>query len=248
MQYHVELSELMDFFCQGEHQGFAEEDIQTAERALGVTLPVPYRNFLKTYGLDSINQAYNHINHPPEEIVTSYSCIQSTLEDWKSEFQKAKDTNQEERYQNNPYFTLWQLPQEKWPTITENYVLLWYENQGVWNAGYRLSDLQAGVANPPFYISTEDDDITFETCTEDMESFLLYMIWDVVYGYRGDASLSDPAQIDAVFSQVGIERSNLEWRGPISACMDDKQEVLYLYYNKEEYQELRAAVRNEEIL
>lgn len=247
MQYHVDLPALMDFFCTGEHQGCSEEDIQTVESSIGVILPAPYRNFLKTYGLDPINNQYNHINLPTKEIVTSYSCIQCVLEDLKDDFQRAKVMNQEERYKDNPYFALWQLPQEKWPTITENYVLLWYENQGVWNAGYRLSDLQAGLPNPPFYISTNDDDITFEKYADDMDTFLLYMLWDAAYGYDNGIRLTDSAQIDAVLRQKGIDRSSLEWKGKLSVCIDDERNTLYLYYIDGEFQELCTAVRKQQL-
>ena len=81
MQYHIKISKLMDFFCQGEHQGFTEEDIQAAEKAIAATLPTVYRDFLKTYGLDPINNRHNHINCPPKGIATSYSYVQDTLED-----------------------------------------------------------------------------------------------------------------------------------------------------------------------
>ena len=47
MQYQVSIPTLMDFFCQGEHQGFSEADIQTAEKTIGVALPTIYRDFLK---------------------------------------------------------------------------------------------------------------------------------------------------------------------------------------------------------
>ncbi len=137
MQYQVSIPTLMDFFCQGEHQGFSEADIQTAEKTIGVALPTIYRDFLKTYGLDPINNRHNHINCPPKGIVTSYSYIQDTLEDWAEEFQEAKEQGQENRYKDNGYFALWQLPQEKWSAITDNYVLLrfetWVNNAGLGN-------------------------------------------------------------------------------------------------------------------
>lgn len=244
MQYQVSISTLMDFFCQGEHQGFSENDIQAAEKAIGVTLPTVYRDFLKTYGLDPINDRHNHINRPPEGIVTSYFYIQDTLEDWAEEFQKAKEQSQQDRYKDNEYFTLWQLPQEKWSAITDNYVLLWHENQGVWNAGYRLSDLQAGLSDPPLYVSTNDDDISFAKCADDLDTFLLSMLWDAAYGYNGGARLTDPVQIDAALSQAGIDRKYLERRGLLSACLDDTGETLYIHYSNGEYQELITANRN----
>jgi len=244
MQYQLTIPALMDFFCQGEHQGFTEEDIRSAEEKIGASLPVHYRDFLKAYGLDPINQRHNHINHPAKEIVTSYASIQSTLEDWEEEFREAKEQGQEERYKDNEYFALWQLPQEKWSAITDNYVLLWYENQGVWVAGYRLSDLQAGFTNPPLYISTNDDDIAFAKCADDLDTFLLSMLWDAAYGYNKGIRLTDPAQIDAALSQAGITPKCLEWRGQLSVCLDDEGETLYFCYINGDYRELRTANHN----
>ncbi len=244
MRYHISIPTLMDFFCQGEHQGFSEEDIQASERAIGAALPVHYRDFLKMYGLDPINHRHNHINHPPEGIVTSYACIQDALEDWKEEFQEAKEQGQEERYKDNGYFALWQLPQEKWSTVTDNYVLLWSENQGIWNAGYRLSDLQAGLADPPLYISTNDDYITFAKDTDGLDAFLLDMLWSAAYGYNEGVRLTDPAQIDSVLSKMGIDRKYLKWQGQLSTCLDDEGKTLYFFYINGEYQELRIANRD----
>ena len=244
MQYQVSIPTLMDFFCQGEHQGFSEADIQTAEKTIGVALPTIYRDFLKTYGLDPINNRHNHINCPPKGIVTSYSYIQDTLEDWAEEFQEAKEQGQENRYKDNGYFALWQLPQEKWSAITDNYVLLWCENQGVWNAGYRLSDLQAGLTDPPLYISTNDDYISFAKCADNLDTFLLSMLWDAAYGYNGGVRLTDSVQIDAVLDQAGIDRKLLEFRGLLSACLDDKGETLYIHYSNGQHQELITANRN----
>ena len=41
MQYQVSIPTLMDFFCQGEHQGFSEADIQTAEKTIGSSNYLP---------------------------------------------------------------------------------------------------------------------------------------------------------------------------------------------------------------
>jgi len=244
MRYQIDIPTLMDFFCQGEHHGFSEEDIQASERAIGAPLPACYRDFLKRYGLDPINRRHNSINYPPEEIVTSYSCIQLALEDWEEEFQEAKKCGQENRYRDNGYFALWQLPQEKWPTVTENYVLLWYENQGVWSAGYRLSDLQDGSADPPLYISTNDDYITYAKYTDGVDEFLLNMLWSAAYGYNDGLRLTDSVSIDTVLSRAAIDRKCLEWRGQLSVCFDEEGKTLYFLYKEGEYQELRIAYRD----
>lgn len=122
--------------------------------------------------------------------------------------------------------------------------MLWCENQGVWNAGYRLDDLQAGLSDPPLYISTNDDYISFAKCADNLDTFLLSMLWDAACSYNEGVRLTDPAQIDAALSQAGIDRKRLEWRGLLSACLDDKGETLYLCYTDGEYQELRTANRN----
>lgn len=79
------------------------------------------------------------------------------------------------KYTDDEYFSLWQLPVEKCSSITENYIILWSENQGVWTAGYLLKDLQAENPNPPIYISANDDLITYVKCVDNIELFLKIM-------------------------------------------------------------------------
>lgn len=161
-KYGLDIRELMDFFCQGEHKGFSEQEIQAAEQNAGASFPQSYCSFLLSYGKDAINTRYNQINNPPEEIFTSYQAIEETLEDWKEEFEEALKNGCQQDYAENGYLKLWQLPVEAWNTVTENYLLIWAENQGVWNAGYLLQELIDGNPDPPVYMSTDDDFITFK--------------------------------------------------------------------------------------
>lgn len=175
----MEINELVNLYSKEEHSGFSEEEIAQAEQHIGVALPQVYRDFLKNYGKDSVNSSCHRL-FPPDEICTSYQAIEEELEyDWKEEFEEVVQEGTEEDYKDNEYFTLWKLPKEEWHTITDNYVLLWVENQGVWYAGYLLSDLQEGKTNPPLYISTNDDFITFAKCKDTLEEFLLaiYTEW-----------------------------------------------------------------------
>lgn len=170
----MNIDEILDSY-QKVHKGFSEEAIIEAEQRIGAKLPEYYREYLKQYGLDKINSACHRLL-PPEEIDTSYQAIDECLKyEWQEEFEEVIQDGTKEEYGDNEYFTLWQLPVEEWKKVTENYVLLWVENQGIWYAGYLLSDLQSGNANPPVYISTEDDFITFQKCTESMEEFLKMM-------------------------------------------------------------------------
>lgn len=138
----MNISEIVELY-QIPKVGFSENEIIRAEQNIGVTLPSNYRNYLIQYGLAKINYAYNYLVKP-ENIKTTYQLIQQDIQkNWENEFLKAKNIGNLSKYNNNEYFSLWQLPVEKWSSITENYIILWSENQGVWTAGYLLKDLQA---------------------------------------------------------------------------------------------------------
>ncbi len=167
----MNIDQRMDSF-QKTHKGFTKEAVLAAEQRLGVQLPQIYREYLMKYGLDKINYEYNFILEP-ETIATTYEIIQESLDDeWQEEFEEAVQEGRQEEYADNEYFTLWQIPESEWHTVTDNYVIVWTENQGVWNAGYLLRDLQQGKTDPPVYISTEDDFITFAKYTDGTEAFL----------------------------------------------------------------------------
>ena len=60
-----------------------------AEQRIGVSLPTIYKDYLLQYGNDTINDSYNHI-FSPDEIATSYSEIQDTLDNvLQSDFEHA---------------------------------------------------------------------------------------------------------------------------------------------------------------
>lgn len=65
------ISEMMDFFCDTGHQGFSAEEIEAAERRLGVSFPHTYRSFLRTYGKDEVT-TYDSTLIGPGEIYSSY--------------------------------------------------------------------------------------------------------------------------------------------------------------------------------
>lgn len=59
---------------------------------------------------------------------------------------------------------------------TENILIFWCENQGVWNAGIKKEDLS--LKNPPIYMSTNDDLYTWEKVTDDIDTFIISQIID----------------------------------------------------------------------
>lgn len=233
LKYNLSIHELMDFFCKDTHKGFSQQSIDKAEKNIGVSLPDVYREFLLLYGEDDVNTFYNHIE-PPEEIFTSYQAIMETHEELEEEYKEAIENGTQDEYEGNEYFELWQLPMEKWDTITKNYVLIWYENQGVWYAGYLLSDLQNGVKNPPVYISTNDDFITFAKFTSDTKEFLTEMLAHVA-GYFGRDSYQfyqKKNEINAfcLKNEIDLTRLQNEYCGYYSGnCLDSEKEILYFY-------------------
>lgn len=242
LKYGVGIDELMDFFS-ADHEGFSEQEINAAQQHIGVALPERYQHFLRRYGNDDINYICNEMN-APDEIWTSYQVIQDCLENvLKEDFEKAERDGKQDEYADNPYFTLWHLPVEQWNTITENYVYIWHENQGVWNAGFLMSDLQAKNPNPPIYISIDDDDISFKKYTNTIEEFLFQML---IYADRYDELYESEQRIAQILSENGIDVAKLHSQSQypnespycFASCLDNEKNILYLYYAQKDREEL----------
>lgn len=197
-QYNLTIDEIMRQVVKAESGGFAEEEIQAAEVRLGVKLPEVYRDYLKQYGREEMNNAFNQI-FAPDEIFTSYEQLAEDV----AHFAKPDEDDE--------YWKLSQLPQEEWHTVTDNYVLIWCENQGVWNAGYLLSDLQKGVENPPIYLSDNDDFLSFFKAWDNTENFLQSMM-DAALSEISTYELpymSDAGTINRFLRENGIDKSQL---------------------------------------
>ena len=98
--------------------GYEESESQAAEQRIGVRLPQLYRDYLKTYGKETINTAFNEI-FAPSDITTSYEKLAADVA-----YFAAPD-------HDDVYGKLCRMPREEWHTVTDNYVLIWCENQGV---------------------------------------------------------------------------------------------------------------------
>lgn len=241
LKYNLSLSELMDFFCETEHQGFSLEEIAEAENRLGVSLPQSYRNFLLNYGKDKVNTQLHQLMEP-QKIYPTYELLQEDLaEEWAIEYQEAAKQGRESEYAGDPYFQLWQLPVERWNTITEDYILIWYENQGVWSAGYQRKDLLNGVADPPVYISTNDDYVTYGKGSDNTELFLIEMLRGAAWGWNEGERFTDKAVIERVLRDAGVDLDRLQAPSGNGTCSDG--EHLYFYYASDDYLELLIANR-----
>ncbi len=231
IKYNLSLPELMDFFCVKKHEGFLPEQIKAAEDRLGVKLPDAYREFLLAYGKDEVNYHFNQLEEP-ENIYSSYEIIHMELDDDRGEeFREAEKNGSADECADDPYFKLWKLPEERWGEITEEYILIWYENQGVWSAGYLKDDLLNGVSNPPVYISTNDDYITYGRYADSTENFITEMLRQAAPGWKGGGCFLKADEIDGILSEVGIDKELLKTGNGSCLC----ENRLYLYRELDDY-------------
>ena len=79
VQYDPPLSALMDFFCEGSHQGFSREEIQRAEARLNILLPQVCRDFLCSYGKDPVCACVRQVPEP-KAIRSSFELLEAALE------------------------------------------------------------------------------------------------------------------------------------------------------------------------
>lgn len=256
MKYGLTLYELMDFFCEGPHEGFSAEEIQRAEEEMGVSLPQVYRDFLRNYGKDEVNSFYNELK-VPGQIFTSYEAIAEELEEGgypEAEHCEAASEHIDPSKTDDIYHLLWRLPEERWGEITENYLLIWHENQGVWEAGYRMQDLLSGNPDPPVYMSTEDDFITFQKCAANTEEFLTVMLYEAAYGWHGGtrvtgrleaASAMANAQVNPRISPAQLRETGriLPNGALLGTCLDEEQGKLYFYWTNGDAYEFLSANR-----
>ncbi len=210
-QYHLTVNEIMRqvVVSMPSDGGFAESDIQAAEERIGARLPKSYRDYLRRYGKEKINSAFNEI-FAPCDIITSYEELAADVADYADP--------------------------DEWHTMTDNYVLIWSENQGVWNAGYLLRDLQDGVEEPPVYISDNDDYISFVVGWNSTENFLQAMLDSALeeVSRHEPSYLSDVKEIEAFLEQYGIDRTKLARRVNDMVCrgncLDRDNRIFCMYY------------------
>ncbi|WP_300344678.1 DUF6630 family protein, partial [Fusobacterium sp.] len=59
---------------------------------------------------------------------------------------------------------------------TDNFLIFWTENQGVWNAGIKKEDLS--LENPPVYMTNNDYLYSWEKVTDNIDTFILLQVLD----------------------------------------------------------------------
>ena len=232
-KYDLTAEELLSYLHQFEDDdfnapftGFSEDEVAAVEEKYHIKFPPFYKNYMLQYGQHPINTIHDHIC-PPDEIVSNYDYLSEDIDDYAEELAEMDEEEAQEACAEDKIYQICQLPQEQWHTITPEYILTWYENQGIWYAGYLRSDLEKGVANPPMYIATNDDFITFKKAADDTETFLKSIFFMASWCVEDNViSFDDKDSAISALQSDGIAPSLAEKQG-VNFCLDTETNILY---------------------
>jgi hypothetical protein len=114
---------------------------------------------------------------------------------------------------------------------TQNYLMFWRENQGVWNAGILEDDLKKGIDNPPVYMTTEDDLITWKKVSDSVDSFLLHMIVENIWEKYGFEEIEKDGIIGCII-KYDIDATQLkpDYNDKLITCWDEDLKMLFLFF------------------
>lgn len=226
-KYNLSPIELVQLLYDKKAEGFSQKEIIEAEQRLGCKIPAAFRQYLLACGKAEINTCLHSINSP-QWIRFSYDDIMECIE---------------EGSYCGIYEKLASGTQEDIQKYTENYLMIWVENQGVWNAGIRIKDLKED--NPKVYITTDDDYFEWAVCSNTIDSFLLSMLYENLkeaekITSRKDITLEESCTITekekilTTLEQLGFNLALLfPSEAPyknvnIRTCFDEKNKNLYL--------------------
>lgn len=160
------------------------EEINRTEIRLKANFPKVLRRYYHECGDLDINSCFSSILNL-EEIGFSHTWKRETLEDdgiSNDEIEKA-------------------LKQ------TDNFLIFWTENQGVWNAGIKKEDL--ALENPPVYMTTNDDLYSWEKVTDDIDTFIILQILDNLESSGFYFLTFDSEEIDFLLLDKKISKDEL---------------------------------------
>ena len=125
---------------------------------------------------------------------------------------------------------------------TDNFLIFWTENQGVWNAGIKKEDLS--LENPPVYMTNNDDLYSWEKVTDDIDTFIILQVLDNLqssgfYFLTFDSEEIDFLLLDKKISKdellknsFKIKKRNLKF--PTYSIYDYKGNKIYIFQMKDD--------------
>lgn len=160
------------------------ERIYKTELRLKIDIPRVLKRYYHECGDFDINSCFSEILNL-EDVEFSHNWLKEQLKD--------DDYSQEEI--------------EKILKETDNFLIFWTENQGVWNAGIKKEDLS--LENPPVYMTTNDDLYTWKKVTDDIDTFILLQIIDNLSDSKFYFLTFDSEQINSILSDKKILKESL---------------------------------------
>lgn len=160
------------------------EQIYKNEIRLKTDLPRVLKRYYHECGDFDINSCFSEILNL-EDVEFSHNWLKEQLKD--------DDYSQEEI--------------EKILKETDNFLIFWTENQGVWNVGIKKEDLS--LENPPVYMTTNDDLYTWKKVTDDIDTFILLQIIDNLSDSKFYFLTFDSEQINSILSDKKILKESL---------------------------------------
>lgn len=90
---------------------------------------------------------------------------------------------------------------------TDNFLIFWTENQGVWNAAIKKEDLS--LENPPVYMTTNDDLYSWEKVTDDIDTFIIVQVIENLSSSKFYYLTFDSEQIEFLLQDKKISKDEL---------------------------------------
>lgn len=141
---------------------------------------------------------------------------------------------------------------------TDNFLIFWTENQGVWNAGIKKEDL--ALENPPVYMTTNDDLYSWEKVTDDIDTFIILQVLDNLQSSGFYFLTFDSEEIDFLLLDKKISKDELlknpfeikerNLKFPTYSIYDYEGDKIYIFQVKdnkfEKYLLIKPSVKKDE--
>lgn len=220
IQYHLSPAELIELFepvfGTSTIIGFPEKELTEAEERLEIKIPAVYRNYLLKYGKCSLNYTQNYLYAPKKLELTYHQNRAYRDSDYDPDDPEwAVDRwfmDDEWKTIINPFGTVFQHPEEEWGQFVKNYLMIWNENQGIWEAGICVDDF--GKEDMPVYFPDNFYQYHWKLAYPSIQSFLTWMIYESIE-CRNTNLLQNQDEIQTYFDTEQIDPVKLMPNPPV---------------------------------
>lgn len=202
-KYNLSSYEILEKLYNNKSEGYSEEELKETEKRLNIKLPKYLRDYYLKYGKLDINTALHEL-FSPEDIDFSYNYLIEEDED---------------------------LSEEELKEETDNYLLFWVENQGVWYQGIKAEDLKND--DPKIYITTNDDLYEWDECSKSFDLHILFMIYEQLMDSDFEYKEVKDDDLLQIIEEKNIDKEKLIsgsvncFIGQVATYLDNENKELY---------------------